>query len=201
MAGIDLLIPLLDIGYALIWLPGLVLFLFGVPLIVSLWTLFVLPITLVVYGGLRGYQSRRVFAPLGLRVRKNRFGYVAFLLSYQALCSMRRSRGTPRSSSTPTAAGSSPPTLSPRSCIVATGSSLLGKILTSHLPVRRPGRSAARTTWLPGVATRPPCSSALSRSSWGPCVKSPGCRATSTWRLGSRRNCRWEGELFDWRDA
>ncbi len=93
MAGIDLLIPLLDIGYALIWLPGLVLFLFGVPLIVSLWTLFVLPITLLVYGGLRGYQSRRVFAPLGLRVRKNRFGYVAFLLSYQALCSIASLQG------------------------------------------------------------------------------------------------------------
>ena len=53
-----------------IWLPGLVLFLLGLPLIVSLWTLFVLPITLLVYGVLRGYQSRRVFAPLGLRVRQ-----------------------------------------------------------------------------------------------------------------------------------
>ena len=35
IAGIDLLIPLLDVGYALIWLPGLVLFIFGYPLIVS----------------------------------------------------------------------------------------------------------------------------------------------------------------------
>ena len=59
IAGIDLLIPLLDIGYALIFLPGLVLWAFGYPIIVSLWTLLVLPVTLVVYGALRRYQQRR----------------------------------------------------------------------------------------------------------------------------------------------
>ena len=88
VASIDLLIPLLDIGYALIWLPGLVLFLLGYPLIVSVWTLVVLPITALVYGGLRRFQHRKVFAPLGLSVRRNRFGYVAFLLCYQSLCSI-----------------------------------------------------------------------------------------------------------------
>jgi biofilm PGA synthesis N-glycosyltransferase PgaC len=87
IAGIDLLIPLLDIGYGLIWLPGLLLALLGYPIIVGVWTLTVLPVTILVYAGLRRYQHRRVFAPLGLRVRKNRFGYLAFLLGYQALCS------------------------------------------------------------------------------------------------------------------
>lgn len=87
IAGIDLLIPLLDIGYVLIWLPGIVLFALGHPLIVSMWTLFVLPITLLVYGGLRRFQVRNVFGPLGLRVRRNRLGYVGFLLLYQVLCS------------------------------------------------------------------------------------------------------------------
>ena len=87
VAGIDLFIPLLDVGYALIWLPGLVLFLFGYPLIVSAWTLVVLPVTLLVYGGLRIFQARHVFAPMGLRVRRNRFGYIVFLLGYQVLCS------------------------------------------------------------------------------------------------------------------
>jgi poly-beta-1,6-N-acetyl-D-glucosamine synthase len=87
VAGIDLMIPLLDVGYALIWLPGLVLFLLGVPIIVSMWTLIVLPVTLLVYGGLRVYQTRRVFRPLGLSVRNNRVGYLAFLLLYQSLCS------------------------------------------------------------------------------------------------------------------
>jgi poly-beta-1,6-N-acetyl-D-glucosamine synthase len=87
VAGVDLFIPFLDIGYALVWLPGLVLFLLGMPIIVSAWTLTVLPVTLLVYGSLRRYQSRAVFAPLGLRVRRNRVGYLAFLLLYQVLCS------------------------------------------------------------------------------------------------------------------
>lgn len=87
VAGIDLLIPLLDVGYALIWLPGVVLLLLGYPLIVGVWTLVVLPVTLLVYGGLRRYQSRHVFGPLDLNVRRNRTGYLVFLLGYQVLCS------------------------------------------------------------------------------------------------------------------
>jgi len=87
IAGVDLLIPFLDVGYALIWLPGLVLFVLGYPLIVSAWTLAVLPVTLLVYGGLRNFQARHVFGPLDLQVRRNRIGYVAFLLGYQVLCS------------------------------------------------------------------------------------------------------------------
>lgn len=87
VAGVDLLIPFLDVGYALIWLPGVVLFAFGYPLVVSAWTLLVLPVTLLVYGTLRRFQSRHVFEPLDLRVRRNRRGYVAFLLLYQVLCS------------------------------------------------------------------------------------------------------------------
>lgn len=87
VAGIDLLIPLLDIGYGLVWVPGLILAAFGVPVIVGAWTLAVLPITLLVYGGLRRYQARKVFLPLQLNVRRNRLGYVAFILLYQLLCS------------------------------------------------------------------------------------------------------------------
>jgi biofilm PGA synthesis N-glycosyltransferase PgaC len=87
VAGIDLLIPLLDIGYVLIWLPGLLLAAFGFPLIVGAWTLLVLPITVLVYGGLRRYQHRKVFGPLQLEVRRNRLGYLAFILGYQLLCS------------------------------------------------------------------------------------------------------------------
>jgi poly-beta-1,6-N-acetyl-D-glucosamine synthase len=87
ISGIDLLIPLLDIGYGLIWVPGLVLALVGIPIIVGAWTLAVLPITLLVYGGLRRYQRRRIFAPLHLDVRHNPLGYIAFILGYQLLCS------------------------------------------------------------------------------------------------------------------
>jgi biofilm PGA synthesis N-glycosyltransferase PgaC len=87
VAGIDLLIPLLDIGYGLIWVPGVLLAAFGFPLIVGTWTLAVLPITLFVYGWLRRYQRKRIFGPLQLKVRQNRFGYLAFILGYQLLCS------------------------------------------------------------------------------------------------------------------
>jgi biofilm PGA synthesis N-glycosyltransferase PgaC len=87
VAAIDLLIPLLDIGYALLWLPGIVLWMLGYPIVVSLWTLLVLPLTAAAYGGLRRYQRRNVFEPLDLKVRRNRFGYLAYLLGYQALCS------------------------------------------------------------------------------------------------------------------
>ena len=87
VASVDVLIPLLDVGYALVFLPGILLLALGHPLIVSLWTLAVLPVTMIVYGGLRRFQSRRVFGPLELRVRRNRAGYVAFLLAYQVLCS------------------------------------------------------------------------------------------------------------------
>lgn len=87
IASVDLFIPLLDVGYVLIFLPGVVLAFLGYPLIVSLWTLAVLPVTMLIYGGLRRYQARNVFSPLGLTVRRNRIGYVAFLLIYQVLCS------------------------------------------------------------------------------------------------------------------
>ena len=43
VAGIDLMIPLLDVGYALVFLPGLVLWALGYPVIVGFWTLLVLP--------------------------------------------------------------------------------------------------------------------------------------------------------------
>jgi biofilm PGA synthesis N-glycosyltransferase PgaC len=88
VAGIDLMIPLLDVGYALLFLPGLVLWALGYPIIVGFWTLLVLPVTVIVYGGLRYHQRTKVFGPLGLRVRRNRLGYLGFLLLYQALCSV-----------------------------------------------------------------------------------------------------------------
>ena len=66
----------------------LVLWALGYPIIVGFWTLLVLPVTVVVYGGLRHHQRTKVFGPLGLGVRKNRFGYLGFLLLYQALCSV-----------------------------------------------------------------------------------------------------------------
>jgi biofilm PGA synthesis N-glycosyltransferase PgaC len=87
VAGIDYLVPLLDIGYVFFWIPGVILFIFGYPLIFSWWSMLVLPITLVVYGALRRWQDRTVFHTLGVRPAPDRRGFFGYLLCYQALTS------------------------------------------------------------------------------------------------------------------
>jgi biofilm PGA synthesis N-glycosyltransferase PgaC len=87
LTAIDLLIPALDVAYALVWLPGLVLAATGRYWIVGPYTLAVLPLTLVVNAILYRFQRRRVFNLLGLRVRRNTLGFLGFVLTYQMLMS------------------------------------------------------------------------------------------------------------------
>ncbi len=87
MTGVDLVIPLLDLAYTFVWLPGLVLACFGVYWIVGPYTLLVLPLTLLTNLLLYRYQLRRVFAPLKLHVRSNRSGYVLYIIAYQMIMS------------------------------------------------------------------------------------------------------------------
>ena len=87
LTAIDLLIPALDVAYALVWLPGLALAATGRYWIVGPYTLAVLPLTLLVNLILYRFQRRRVFNLLGLRVRRNVFGFVGFVLAYQMLMS------------------------------------------------------------------------------------------------------------------
>jgi poly-beta-1,6-N-acetyl-D-glucosamine synthase len=87
LTAIDLLIPALDVAYALVWLPGLALAATGRYWIVGPYTLAVLPLTLVVNLILYRFQRRRVFNLLGLRVRRNTMGFVGFVLAYQMLMS------------------------------------------------------------------------------------------------------------------
>ena len=87
LTAIDLLIPALDVAYALVWLPGLALATTGRYWIVGPYTLAVLPLTLVVNLILYRFQRRRVFNLLGLRVRRNAMGFVGFVLAYQVLMS------------------------------------------------------------------------------------------------------------------
>jgi biofilm PGA synthesis N-glycosyltransferase PgaC len=87
LTAIDLLIPALDVAYALVWLPGLVLAATGRYWIVGPYTLAVLPLTLVVNAILYRFQRRRVFNLLGLRVRRNALGFLGFVLTYQMLMS------------------------------------------------------------------------------------------------------------------
>ncbi len=46
-AGIDYLVPLLDIGYVFFWVPGVILFIAGYPLLFSWWSMLVIPITAI----------------------------------------------------------------------------------------------------------------------------------------------------------
>jgi poly-beta-1,6-N-acetyl-D-glucosamine synthase len=87
LTAVDLVIPLLDCAYVLVWIPGLVLACFGIFWIVGPITLAVLPVTIVVYSVLYRYQRRQVFEPLGLRVRRNNIAFLAFVAVYQMVMS------------------------------------------------------------------------------------------------------------------
>jgi biofilm PGA synthesis N-glycosyltransferase PgaC len=93
VAGIDYLVPFLDIGYVFFWIPGVILFIFGYPLLFSWWSMLVIPITLVVYGLLRRWQDRNVFQRLDVHPERDRRGYLGYLFCYQALTSTASLRG------------------------------------------------------------------------------------------------------------
>ena len=106
VAGIDYLVPLLDIGYVFFWIPGVILFIFGYPLLFSWWSMLVIPITLVVYGLLRSWQDRHVFQILHAQPEPDRRGFFGYLLGYQALTSSPRCAATRSSCGGPRGAGS-----------------------------------------------------------------------------------------------
>lgn len=86
LMGIDLLFPLLDLAFTVIFLPGVILALTGHFWIAGPMTLAILPLTmLITYVMFR--QQGKVFEELGLKVRRNRLGYVLYLLVYQAIMS------------------------------------------------------------------------------------------------------------------
>ncbi len=93
VAGIDYLVPFLDVGYVFFWVPGVVLFIFGYPLLFSWWSMLVIPITLAVYGLLRRWQDRNVFRCLGVHPEPDRRGFFGYLLGYQAVTSTASLRG------------------------------------------------------------------------------------------------------------
>ena len=87
LTGINFVMPYLDFVYTFCWIPGLIGAFFGVYWIVGPMTLLVLPLTLVSYGSLYIYQKYYVFRKLGLKVRRNRLGFILFVLFYQMLMS------------------------------------------------------------------------------------------------------------------
>ena len=84
--GINLIMPYLDFVYTFCWIPGLVLAFFGKFWIVGPYTLFVLPLSILQNNILYNYQ-KSVFQKLDLRIRKNKLGFVFYVLFYQMLMS------------------------------------------------------------------------------------------------------------------
>ena len=93
VTGIDYLVPFLDIGYIFFWVPGVVLLLFGYPLIVSWWSMLLIPVSLLIYSLLRRWQERHVFRPLGVQLERDTRGYLGYLFAYRALTSPASLRG------------------------------------------------------------------------------------------------------------
>jgi biofilm PGA synthesis N-glycosyltransferase PgaC len=93
VAGIDYLGPFLDIGYVFFWIPGLILAILGYPLIVSWWSMLIIPITLVVYNALRRWQEHHVFRVHHVDLPADRRGFWGYLFLYQALSSIASIRG------------------------------------------------------------------------------------------------------------
>ena len=85
--------PALDIGVIFFWVPGVILFLFGYPLIFGWWSMLLLPITLAVFGFLQRWQARHVFRTLDIRPEPDKLGFVGYLFAYQVLISAAALRG------------------------------------------------------------------------------------------------------------
>jgi biofilm PGA synthesis N-glycosyltransferase PgaC len=84
--GIDFIIPFIDLFYAFVFLPGVLLALFGHFYIVGPLTLLVLPLALLIV--LIMYKKQKtVFSELGLTVRQNLVGFLVYMLVYQVLMS------------------------------------------------------------------------------------------------------------------
>lgn len=86
LTGCNLVMPYLDVIYTFCWIPGLILAFFGCYWIVGLTTLLILPLALLQNYILYNYQ-KMVFKTLNLRVRKNIFGFILYVLFYQMLMS------------------------------------------------------------------------------------------------------------------
>ena len=93
VAGIDYLVPFIDFGLVFFWMPGVILFIFGYPLIFGWWSMLLLPITLLVFGGLRRWQERHVFRKLGIPLEPDKRGFLCYLFLFKVLSSLASLHG------------------------------------------------------------------------------------------------------------
>ena len=83
---VNFVFPYIDVVFSIAFPIGIVLALFGNFAIVGPMTLAVLPLNLLL-AGIMFHFSRASFEEVGLKVRQNRLGYLAYLLTYQLIMS------------------------------------------------------------------------------------------------------------------
>jgi poly-beta-1,6-N-acetyl-D-glucosamine synthase len=83
---VNFIFPYIDLVYSIAVPVGIVLALFGNFAIIGPMTLAVLPLNIGL-SMIMFHLSRQSFREVGLRVRQNRFGYLAYLLTYQLFMS------------------------------------------------------------------------------------------------------------------
>ena len=84
--AIDFVIPFIDLFYAFVFLPGVILAFFGHFYVVGPSTLLVLPLAFLIV--LIMYKKQKaVFDELGLKVRQNFVGFMVYMIIYQLLMS------------------------------------------------------------------------------------------------------------------
>jgi biofilm PGA synthesis N-glycosyltransferase PgaC len=93
VASIDYLVPVLDIGFLFFWVPGVILFLFGYPLIFGWWSLLVLPVTFSIYACMRVWQTHHIFRRLDIHPERNTRGFFGYVFIYQGITSAAALRG------------------------------------------------------------------------------------------------------------
>ena len=69
------------------WIPGVILFLFGYPILFSWISMLLIPITLAIYAGLRWWQIRHVFRRLEIELVPDARGFLGYILGYQVVTS------------------------------------------------------------------------------------------------------------------
>jgi biofilm PGA synthesis N-glycosyltransferase PgaC len=84
--GVDFVIPLIDMFYTFVFLPGLLLALTGRFYIAGPMTLLVFPMALFIIRVMYRKQ-KQVFETLNLKVRSNPWGLIVYMLVYQAIMS------------------------------------------------------------------------------------------------------------------
>jgi biofilm PGA synthesis N-glycosyltransferase PgaC len=84
--AMDFVVPVVDLTYTFAFLPGVLLALTGRYYVAGPMTLFVVPIALAIVLALFR-QQKKVYDSIGLKVRRNNWGFVMFVLAFQAVMS------------------------------------------------------------------------------------------------------------------